>query len=237
VFPPSPHRAIAFADAVRRRVRARPGRVRRRGWAVAGNGPAATEQILRRRGRAGVVHQHRHAGAQVQVRLAVAFDLGGRRPAGGPWTVWRTVAAPVLRAAPTVVPHAATARPPHRPARIELLASRAATTSPNTLPTRVPSTTSFPAPVGRRAASTTPRHRTSPVVMTHRVPAAAGPAAVRSAASASSQSTALHWPADAPASPGATPLTAADLPSVIERVVGELDRRVTAARERRGWTA
>jgi hypothetical protein len=36
---------------------------------------------------------------------------------------------------------------------------------------------------------------------------------------------------------GIPPLTAADLPSVIDRVVHELDRRVTAARERKGWTA
>jgi hypothetical protein len=36
---------------------------------------------------------------------------------------------------------------------------------------------------------------------------------------------------------GAAPLTAADLPVVVDRVVREIDRRVVAARERRGWTS
>ncbi|MGZ4617149.1 MAG: hypothetical protein ACXV5Q_01945 [Frankiaceae bacterium] len=40
-----------------------------------------------------------------------------------------------------------------------------------------------------------------------------------------------------PATPGAAPLTAADVPGVVDQVVREIDRRVVAARERRGWTA
>ena len=49
------------------------------------------------------------------------------------------------------------------------------------------------------------------------------------------------WPSrpetGAPSAPGATPLTAADLPVVIDQVVRDIDRRVIAARERRGWTS
>lgn len=46
------------------------------------------------------------------------------------------------------------------------------------------------------------------------------------------------WPdLRAPIAPGATPLTAADLPGVIDKVVRDIDRRVVAARERRGWTS
>ncbi|KQV73503.1 hypothetical protein ASC64_18890 [Nocardioides sp. Root122] len=37
--------------------------------------------------------------------------------------------------------------------------------------------------------------------------------------------------------PGATPLTAADVPGVVDHVVREIDRRLVASRERRGWTA
>lgn len=36
--------------------------------------------------------------------------------------------------------------------------------------------------------------------------------------------------------PGAAPLTDADVPRVVDHVVRELDRRVVASRERRGWT-
>jgi hypothetical protein len=78
----------------------------------------------------------------------------------------------------------------------------------------------------------------STVAMTHRAPATAIPAAARGAAPHPSQPSVVGWARDAAS--GVTtvaPLTAADLPSVIDRVVGELDRRVTAARERKGWTA
>ncbi|CUR61790.1 hypothetical protein NOCA150090 [metagenome] len=40
-----------------------------------------------------------------------------------------------------------------------------------------------------------------------------------------------------PSVPGATPLTAADVPGVVDHVVREIDRRLVASRERRGWTA
>lgn len=39
-----------------------------------------------------------------------------------------------------------------------------------------------------------------------------------------------------PPAPGAAPLTDADVPRVVDHVVRELDRRVVASRERRGWT-
>ncbi len=42
---------------------------------------------------------------------------------------------------------------------------------------------------------------------------------------------------DRPFAPGATALTDADVPRVVDHVVRELDRRVVASRERRGWTS
>ena len=46
-----------------------------------------------------------------------------------------------------------------------------------------------------------------------------------------------HW--DGSAGHGTAPaaLTASDLPGLVDHVVREIDRRVVAARERRGWTS
>jgi hypothetical protein len=46
-----------------------------------------------------------------------------------------------------------------------------------------------------------------------------------------------HW--EGSTVPGTAPvaLTASDLPGVVDHVVREIDRRVVAARERRGWTS
>jgi hypothetical protein len=73
--------------------------------------------------------------------------------------------------------------------------------------------------------------------MTHRTAVPATPPAVPGAATSAPQPASVRWLADVPPAPASAALTAADLPAVIDRVVGELDRRVAAARERRGWTA
>lgn len=44
-------------------------------------------------------------------------------------------------------------------------------------------------------------------------------------------------PGGSPPIAGAAPLTAADVPRVVDHVVREIDRRLVASRERRGWTA
>lgn len=74
------------------------------------------------------------------------------------------------------------------------------------------------------------------IAMVHRAQApaeqlASAPTGQRPGAAA----TVTGWPPNLPV--GTPPLTTADLPTVIDRVVHELDRRVTAARERKGWTA
>lgn len=97
---------------------------------------------------------------------------------------------------------------------------------------------------GDAAASTAHRPAPTRVAIVHREPGTSssttpGPAThgaaeteVRSAAwrAAAAQ-------AAAPTPPGATPLTAADVPGVVDHVVREIDRRLVASRERRGWTA
>lgn len=44
-------------------------------------------------------------------------------------------------------------------------------------------------------------------------------------------------PGGSPTTAGVAPLTAADVPRVVDHVVREIDRRLVASRERRGWTA
>ena len=93
------------------------------------------------------------------------------------------------------------------------------------------------------AAARVGRGALPPVELMHRLPTpSAFEAATNRPADARVNGTAsrpgTRWAdAGAPAAPSATPLTAADLPGVVDQVVREIDRRVVAARERRGWTA
>jgi hypothetical protein len=90
-----------------------------------------------------------------------------------------------------------------------------------------------------RALRSAPR----PVELVHRLPtpSASGAAAYRPAdarvnGTAARAGTRCAGPG-APVASGAAPLTAADVPGVVDQVVREIDRRVVAVRERRGWTA
>lgn len=103
--------------------------------------------------------------------------------------------------------------------------------------------------VHRAATGSVPRpgHRpTSPptrVELVHRQPTAptSGPSADRSPR----DRTATDYPRPGtpqgtgyfPQAPGAVALTDADVPRVVDHVVRELDRRLVATRERRGWTS
>jgi hypothetical protein len=127
------------------------------------------------------------------------------------------------------------------PPRLAALVHRAAgdhTRPPDAVPATPPRDTR-PEQTGRRRApdaARTPR----PTPMVHRQPAptVAGPreAALVPAGSAPLP-LAARW-VDAPtAGRPRPPLTERDLPVVVDRVVREIDRRVIAARERRGLTA
>lgn len=252
-FPPPPRRAATFAEAVRGRVRPRPARVLGDGWAALDGRPSTAERVLRVASRPGATHLHRHAGAQLNLRLAVAFGVTNQWRPERTRTIWRT--APATAPGPTgnatSIPPAAGARP--RPTPIGVLLARAGATTPDAV-TRLSSRATTPDAAARpssratapavtavrrgRGAATGPYRAASPVAMTHRAPAATTAAPPQRPAAGAPQPLGVAWATDpAPGRVGAQPLTAADLPSVIDRVVGELDRRVTAARERRGWTS
>ena len=99
------------------------------------------------------------------------------------------------------------------------------------------------APVLGTPAARASRGALPPVELVHRLPSAPAPGAVTSRP-ADARVNGTDFPAGTrwagpggPARTGATPLTAADVPGVVDQVVREIDRRVVAARERRGWTA
>jgi hypothetical protein len=184
------------------------------------------------------VHHHQHlSSTTLQLRLAVGVQIAPashpirlqavpRPPARGPvaapatypGVVFRDQAQPPAEAAGTV------AGPPAWPA-VPLVHS-----------VRPPAVQALRAARGGRGAL-------PPVDLVHRLPApSASGAAMHRPADARTDGTAeragTRWAGPgAPAAPGATPLTAADVPGVVDQVVREIDRRVTAARERRGWTA
>jgi hypothetical protein len=96
-----------------------------------------------------------------------------------------------------------------------------------------------------RATSAFPALRSAPpqIELVHRLltPSALEAATHRSADARMNPTASRSGPgwADmrAPIAPGSTPLTTADLPGVVDQVVRDIDRRVVAARERRGWTS
>jgi hypothetical protein len=121
---------------------------------------------------------------------------------------------------------------------MELLRARAATMGAVVSRQAAETAGSPPGMQGRAVAGRSAQGVASTVAMIHRSATMTTAAAARGAAQNPSQAAAVNWGADAVGRTDVVaPLTAADLPSVIDRVVGELDRRVTAARERRGWTA
>lgn len=239
-FPPPPRRAAAFVEAVRGRVRPRSARVLGGGWAALDGRPSAAKRVLRVASRPGATHLHRHAGAQLNLRLAVGFGVTNQWRPERTRTIWRT--APAATPGPTGNPtdNGSTAGSSPRPTPIGVLLARVGATTPDavTRPSSRATTPAATAVLRGRGAAAGPHRAVNPVVMTHRITAAAPAASPRRPAAGAPQPLGVAWAADPVAGrASAQPLTAADLPSVIDRVVGELDRRVTAARERRGWTS
>lgn len=242
--PSPPRRTIAFADAVRRRRRPRAVRPLGRDWAARGGYPSTIEQLPRRTRRAVVVHRHRHTGHQLRLRLAVVMAAGRGLPAASPRTVTPTAAAQVARGVRLAVPRTPPAAPPQHPAGIRLRVLTMTAPGPKArLPEAPP--IALRALSGRQeaVATTAPQRLATterpagPVPMVHRAALPVHPAVSRGVAGTNPpQPPSVRWLDNAAPPAGVTPLTAADLPSVVDRVVGEIDRRVTAARERRGWT-
>ncbi len=213
-----------------RRASGRPGPTR---------GFRPVDQVLRAPGRPLVHHVHHHHLTSTTLQLHVTV----------PVQVVSTTHPLRVHLAPRSAP-AAPVRPPTAFPGLVLRAQA--------LPSVAPATAARPvspvdAPVHRqdpRAAADVvapgvraPRPGPTRVELVHRQPVPSpgstpreGPALVRS--SAASQRPGWGPAAAAtPHEPGAAPLTDADVPRVVDHVVRELDRRVVASRERRGWTS
>lgn len=251
-------RAAAFADRVRRRVAARPGgRIGRgighRGAWPAGRsrrggemGASTVQRVLRSEPR--TWPQRSAASGRIDVRIALALRLAGGGAAVGTGVRTRPLQVMQLRRGIHRQPVAGTRDRPAstRPAvtalRWEGEDGRRASAESAAWRRRQRTPSAPPAIVLRHARRTIgggAARRTSgptpPIVpLVHRT-ASASPASSVPPADRATSSASVHWSNAAPGA--AAPLTSADLPQVIERVVGEIDRRVTAARERRGWTA
>lgn len=238
-------RAAAFADGVRRRARvlspARPGghglrRPRR------ARGVTPVERVLRAGPRS--VRAGAPRGARIEVRVSLAFRFARVRATERAAAREQAPTPPpqVLRAEPGLragggrvfaLPGRpdATGRPPAREERA--VASDARVSRPVAPAPLVLRHAGAPGAPLRTEAPAAPAPRSAPPVL----------ALVHRAAPAPAPGTTPTTPPAAGATGGGQaltplpPLTAADLPRVVERVVGEIDRRVTAARERRGWTA
>lgn len=251
-------RAAVFADAVRRRVAARPGgrigrRIDHRGasptgrsWGVGQAGASTVERVLRSGVR--TWPQRPAASGRIDVRIALALRLAREAAAIGAGVRPRPLEVMQLRRGIPRQPVLGTRERPASttPAAIVLRwaaeAGRGASDG-KAAGRRWQRTASAPPPLvlrhagrtigggapDRGGASTPP-----PVALVHRT-ALEPPPRSGSPTDPETVAASVRWHDSAPET--AAPLTSADLPHVIERVVGEIDRRVTAARERRGWTA
>ncbi|MGW6194773.1 hypothetical protein ACWF0M_01370 [Kribbella sp. NPDC055110] len=229
------NRVARFADAVRRRVAIahlrRPNRSTRDQRRV--------EQVLRMPTRRRPTQRgHQPLASQTTARISLRIDVHqpGYPPAErlqGLRTVLRREHSPARALAPAV--------PPMRTVHVRQFA----TSAPH-----VPTYANVPVPVAQRRQTLVAVARRQagpvPVPQVHR----------QATATADSRKSELgrtehrpsidtrlgvRWTDDRPdgaalGRSGPTALTAADLPHVVGRVVRELDRRVTAARERKGWT-
>ena len=239
-------RVPAFAESVRARVRlavsaAHPLRLStaRRGVPEPGlHGPSPMERVFRRhsagaaRGPTTVVRGGPvRLDAHLHVRLATERRLETR-------TVWRREPAATVRgerrATPAPTTTATVGLVPRTSGRVtsERLAPAAVAT------TAVVST-HRPAPVGasRRAAYGHAAERPRAVPQVHRISPSPAPEAVapQSDRDAVPMRVLAHWEGEERSGSAPASLTASDLPVVVDHVVRELDRRVVAARERRGW--
>lgn len=241
-FPAAPMRALAFATGIRRRVAPHATRLRVRSWRAGESRMPRLDRVLRLAARPLVVHEHRHAGpTSVGLRLALTLRAdGGRAPhrrdqSPAPAPAPRT-AVSALQAWRSPEPRRARSDRPSRDAGIATASSpigrvaAMATVAPVAPGVRR-------APLVLRAATRAAASRIVPsaVPFVHRSPAVA-PAPSRAEVTPTAAPVAVRW-GEAPEAPAMPPLTSADIPRVVDRVVGEIDRRLVAARERRGWTA
>lgn len=235
----------AFAESVRARVRlavsaAHPLRLStaRLGAPEPGlQGPSPMERVFRRpagaaRGPTSVVRGGPvRLDAHLHVRLAIERRLETR-------TVWRREPAPRVHGergappAPTTTPTVRLA--PRTSGRVasEGLAPAAVVT------TAVVST-HRPAPVAapRQAAYGHAAEGPPAVPQVHRTSQSPTPETVapQSDRDAVPMRVLAHWEGEERSGSAPASLTASDLPVVVDHVVREIDRRVVAARERRGW--
>lgn len=219
-----------------------------------GRGFTPVEQVLRAPVRPllrHVHHQHlssttlqlrvavgvRVVSASHPIRIQVVSQAQARGPAS-PATTFRDVMVRDQVAPATTFP-GVVVRDQVAPAATAGVAGRPAWQLVPLLHRTNPPASSARAASAARALRSAPR----PVELVHRLPTpwASGAAAYRPADARVNGTAARAGPRWAgpvgPAAPGAAPLTAADVPGVVDQVVREIDRRVVAVRERRGWTA
>lgn len=195
------------------------------------------DQVLRAPRRPLVQHVHHHlTSTTLQLRVAVPVRVVS---ATHPIQVHV-----VPRGAPAAPVHPATSFPGVALRNPALPPAAAATVGRPAWPAHAPAHRHDPraaVQVVERAVRA-PRPGPTRVELVHRQPApsavsASGEWPVGVRANAAAQRPA--WgptAAGMPSAAGAAPLTDADVPRVVDHVVRELDRRVVASRERRGWT-
>jgi len=199
------------------------------------------EQVLRAPVRPQQRHVHHHqqlSSTTLRLRVAVGFQVV---------SAWHPVRLRAVPRPPARGPAAAAATYPGVVFRDQIRPAAVAVTAAGqpTWPAVSLVHTALPpaAPVLGTPAARASRGALPPVELVHRLPSAPAPGAVTSRP-ADARVNGTDFPAGTrwagpggPARTGATPLTAADVPGVVDQVVREIDRRVVAARERRGWTA
>lgn len=202
------------------------------------------DQVLHLTARPLAVHEHRHAAAVTSVALRLSWTLrvDPARAASAPRATGAAPRGPGERG-PVRGPAGGIDRTEMTmPARVVRVVPRAAhveTAAP--IGGRARAVPAAPTPIDlahrRTRGATASRRIVASVPLVHRAaPAAAAPSAVPASRPPVTPTAGLKWDGAGAVIP-LPPLTSADIPQVVDRVVGEIDRRLTAARERRGWTA
>ena len=183
----------------------------------------------------------RAAGRQVvvapasQLTLRVGITMPSR-PSNRQHTVQATPAVRTVRSWATPPPAGRVPAP--APARMTLLVERAARTPVGNAAATAAGRAANATPLlAGRVPSTFPGSGPRPVGMVHHVPgqpAPAGNPSVRTPVNEPSPRLSVRWD-DRPAGDMASPLTTRDVPGVVDKVVREIEGRLSADRERRGW--
>lgn len=239
-------RVPAFADSVRARVRPSVSATNPLRLSVArprqesnARRPSALERVFRRPPAAaarvrttgvgsGLARLDAHLHVRVSTERRLETRTVWRRKAALPTSGGRRGTTPAPTTTPTRETVLRTVSRVLREGPLPVSRATAAATTPR------PGPAAAPRPAARVQAPAGPPqvpqvHRTSPTL----TPQTGAPHSVKAAAPVR---VLAHW--DGEARTGAVPpgLTASDLPVVVDHVVREIDRRVVAARERRGWT-